>query len=212
MRQGIHVGIHGHKCCALQRGKPEARIGQSTSPPRANCSILLGPASFKPSASIAPYQSAIAHGAALLALGVGIMTNNSLLMAQAQEVLYTINLNLELEDKREAQYMADTYSDGDASREKHKQAVAMVKELVCKEFHDPRWNALVELYKKAFPTFLVRDSVYARIGPRQAATRLRTELVALVKSKRLSRAPTRGEVHASLPEAKALLESRTVPI
>lgn len=157
------------------------------------------------------YESeGIAHGAALLALDVGIITNDSLLIAQAQEVLDSINRSRELEDEQEAQYMADTYADWDASREKHKQASAMVKELVGKEFHDLRWNALVEVYKEAFPTFLVRDSVYARIGPKQEATRLRTELVELVKNKRLDRAPTRGEVHALLPDAKALLESRTL--
>lgn len=157
------------------------------------------------------YESeGIAHGAALLALDVGIITNDSLLITQAQEVLDSINSSRELEDEQEAQYMADTYADWDASREKYKQAFVIVKELVGKEYHDPRWNALVEVYKEAFPTFLVRDSVYARIDPKQAASRLRNELVELVKSKRLDRAPTRGEVHALLPDAKVLLESRTL--
>lgn len=152
----------------------------------------------------------IAHGAALLALDVGIITNDSLLIAQAQEVLTSINRSRQLEDEQDAQYMADSYAAMDASQEKHKQAFAMVKELVGKEFHDPRWSALIEIYQEAFPTFLVRDSVYARIGPKQAANRLRHELVKLVKNKRLDRAPTLGEVHALLPDAKALLESRTV--
>lgn len=157
------------------------------------------------------YESeGIAHGAALLALDVGIITNDSLLIAQAEEVLDSITRFRELEDEQEAQYMTDTYADWDASQQKHKQAFVMVKELVGKEFHDLRWNALIEVYKEAFPTFLVRDSVYARIGPKQAATRLRTELIELVKSKRLDRAPTRDEVHALLPDAKALLESRTI--
>lgn len=152
----------------------------------------------------------IAHGAALLALDVGIITNDPLLIAQAQEVLASITRCRQLEDEQDAQYMADSYAAWDASQEKHKQAFVMVKELVGKEFHDPRWTALIEIYQEAFPTFLVRDSVYARIGPKQAATRLRHELVELVKSKRLDRAPTRGEVHALLPDAKVLLESRTV--
>ncbi|NWA26943.1 hypothetical protein HX866_18825 [Pseudomonas gingeri] len=152
----------------------------------------------------------IAHGAALLALDVGIITNDSLLIAQAQEVLASINRSRQLEDEQDAQCMADSYAAMDASQEKHKQAFAMVKELVGKEFHDPRWSALIEIYQEAFPTFLVRDSVYARIGPKQAVNRLRHELVKLVTNKRLDRAPMLGEVHALLPDAKALLESRTV--
>ena len=152
----------------------------------------------------------IAHGAALLALDVGIITNDSLLIAQAQEVLASINRSRQLEDEQDAQYMADSYAALDASQAKHKQAFVMVKELVGKEFHDPRWSALIEIYQEAFPTFLVRDSVYARIGPKQAANRLRHELAKLVKDKRLDRAPTPGEVHSLLPNAKALLEARTL--
>lgn len=151
----------------------------------------------------------IAHGAALLALDVGIITNDSLLIAQAQEVLASIARSRQLQDERDAQWMADSYAASAASREKDKQAVAMVKEYVGKEFNDPRWIALIEIYQKAFPTFLVRDSVYARIGPKQAATRLRRALVELIKSKRLGRAPTQGELHALLPDAKAVLESLT---
>lgn len=152
----------------------------------------------------------IAHGAALLALDVGIFTNDSLLITQAQEVLASINRSRQLEDEQNAQYMADSSAAWEASQEKHKQAFVIVKELVGKEFHDPRWTALIEVYQDAFPTFLVRDSVYARIGPKQAANRLRHELAKLVKDKRLDRAPTLGEVHALLPNAKAILESLTV--
>lgn len=152
----------------------------------------------------------IAHGAALLALDVGIISNDSLLIALAQEVLSSINRSRQLEDEQDAQYMADSYAALDASEAKHKQAFSMVKELVGKEFHDPRWSALIEIYQEVFPTFLVRDSVYARIGPKQAANRLRHELAKLVKDKWLDRAPTPGEVHALLPHAKALLEARTL--
>ncbi|WLG51110.1 hypothetical protein [Pseudomonas sp. FP1742] len=152
----------------------------------------------------------IAHGAAHLALDIGIITNDPLLIAQAQEVLTTINRWRELQDEQDAQYMADSHAAWDASQEKHRQAYVMVKELVGKEFHDPRWSALIEIYQEAFPTFLVRGSVYARIDPKQGASRLRHELAELVKDKRLDRAPTPGEVHALLPSAKALLEERTI--
>lgn len=157
------------------------------------------------------YQSEnIAHGAAHLALDVGIITNDALLIAQAQEVITAISDFWQLQEEQDQKAMADSYADWDASQEKHRQAYKMVKDLVGKEFHDSRWGELIEIYQKTFPTFLVRDSVYARIDPKQAATRLRNELADLVKGKRLDRAPTPGEVQALLPTAKALLEDRTI--
>lgn len=157
------------------------------------------------------YQSEnIAHGAAHLALDVGIITNDALLIAQAQEVITAISNFWQLQEEQDQKAMADSYADWDASQEKHRQAYKMVKDLVGKEFHDSRWGELIEIYQKTFPTFLVRDSVYARIDPKQAATRLRNELADLVKGKRLERAPTPGEVQALLPTAKALLEDRTI--
>lgn len=157
------------------------------------------------------YQSEnIAHGAAHLALDVGIITNDVLLIAQAQEVITAISDFWQLQEEQDQKAMADSYADWDASQEKHRQAYKMVKDLVGKEFHDSRWGELIEIYQKTFPTFLVRDSVYARIDPKQAATRLRNELADLVKAKGLDRAPTPGEVQALLPTAKALLEDRTI--
>lgn len=157
------------------------------------------------------YQSEnIAHGAAHLALDVGIITNDALLIAQAQEVITAISDFWQLQEEQDQKAMADSYADWDASQEKHRQAYKMVKDLVGKEFHDSRWGELIEIYQKTFPTFLVRDSVYARIDPKQAATRLRNELADLVKGQRLDRAPTPGEVQALLPTAKALLEDRTI--
>ncbi|OPB11545.1 hypothetical protein [Pseudomonas synxantha] len=157
------------------------------------------------------YQSEnIAHGAAHLALDVGIITNDALLIAQAQEVITAISDFWQLQEEQDQKAMADSYADWDASQEKHRQAYKMVKDLVGKEFHDSRWGELIEIYQKTFPTFLVRDSVYARIDPKQAATRLRNELADLVKAKGLDRAPTPGEVQALLPTAKALLEDRTI--
>lgn len=157
------------------------------------------------------YQSEnIAHGAAHLALDVGIITNDALLIAQAQEVITAISDFWQLQEEQDQKAMADSYADWDASQEKHRQAYKMVKDLVGKEFHDSRWGELIETYQKTFPTFLVRDSVYARIDPKQAATRLRNELAVLVKAKGLDRAPTPGEVQALLPTAKALLEDRTI--
>jgi hypothetical protein len=157
------------------------------------------------------YQSEnIAHGAAHLALDVGIITNDALLIAQAQEVITAISDFWQLQEDQDQKAMADSYADWDASQEKHRQAYKMVKDLVGKEFHDSRWGELIEIYQKTFPTFLVRDSVYARIDPKQAATRLRNELADLVKAKGLDRAPTPGEVQALLPTAKALLEDRTI--
>lgn len=157
------------------------------------------------------YQSEnIAHGAAHLALDVGIITNDALLIAQAQEVITAISDFWQLQEEQDQKAMADSYADWDASQEKHRQACKMVKDLVGKEFHDSRWGELIEIYQKTFPTFLVRDSVYARIDPKQAATRLRNDLADLVKAKGLDRAPTPGEVQALLPTAKALLEDRTI--
>lgn len=157
------------------------------------------------------YQSEnIAHGAAHLALDVGIITNDALLIAQAQEVITAISDFWQLQEEQDQKAMADSHADWDASQEKHRQAYKMVKDLVGKEFHDSRWGELIEIYQKTFPTFLVRDSVYARIDPKQAATRLRNELADLVKAKGLDRAPTPGEVQALLPTAKALLEDRTI--
>lgn len=157
------------------------------------------------------YQSEnIAHGAAHLALDVGIITNDPLLIAKAQEVITAISDFWQRQEEQDQKALADSYADSDAFRDKRRQAYRMVKELVGKEFHDSRWVELIEIYQKTFPSFLVRASVYARIDPKQAASRLRNELADLLTNKRLDRAPTLGEVQALLPSAKALLEERTI--
>lgn len=87
------------------------------------------------------YQSEnIAHGAAHLALDVGIITNDALLIAQAQEVITAISDFWQLQEEQDQKAMADSYADWDASQEKHRQAYKMVKDLVGKEFHDSRWG------------------------------------------------------------------------
>ncbi|MBA1429222.1 hypothetical protein [Pseudomonas orientalis] len=152
----------------------------------------------------------IAHGAAHLALDVGIITNDALLIAQAQEVITAISDFWQHLEDLDQKALTDSYADSDALQEKRRQANRMVKDLVGKEFHDSRWGELIEIYQKIFPSFLVRASVYARIEPKKAASELRKELMDLLTKKRLERAPTLGEVQALLPSAKALLEDRTI--
>lgn len=157
------------------------------------------------------YESeGIAHGAAHLALDVGILTNDALLIAQAQEVLTAITDSLKLEEDQNQKAMAESYAASDAAYEIRRQAYRMAKDLVGKEFHDSRWGELIEIYKKTFPTFLVRDSVYVRIGSKQAATKLRKDLAGLANAKQLDRAPTPDELQSLLPSAKALLEDDTL--
>ncbi|WP_163021010.1 hypothetical protein, partial [Pseudomonas viridiflava] len=69
------------------------------------------------------YESeGIAHGAAHLALDVGILTNDALLIAQAQEVLTAITDSLKLEEDQNQKAMAESYAASDAAYEIRRQA------------------------------------------------------------------------------------------
>lgn len=151
-----------------------------------------------------------AKGAALLAMDVGILMNDAVLISEAQEVITYIGEWLNLQDEQHDQQMKEWSDEWERSREEHRQAYQLIKKLVGREFHDRRWELLVQAYQDAFPTFLVRDSVYVRISPKESASRLRQMLADLVKEQRLGRAPTIEEIRALLPTAKDNLVESTL--
>lgn len=157
------------------------------------------------------YESeGVAKGAALLAMDVGILMNDAALISEAQEVITYIAEWLNQQDEQHDQHMKEWSDEWEKSREVHRQAYQLIKKLVGREFHDPRWELLVQAYQEAFPTFLVRDSVYVRISPKESASRLRQALTDLVKEQRLERAPTIEEIQILLPTAKGILVENTL--
>ncbi|MHC9138542.1 hypothetical protein [Pseudomonas aeruginosa] len=157
------------------------------------------------------YESeGVAKGAALLAMDVGILTNDAVLISEAQEVITYIAEWLNLLDEQHDQQMTEWNDELEKSQEARRQAYQLIKKLVGRELHDPRWELLVQAYQEAFPTFLVRDSVYVRISPKESASRLRQALADLVKEQRLERVPTIEEIQALLPTAKDNLVESTL--
>lgn len=150
------------------------------------------------------------EGAALLAIDVGIIMNAPQLIAEAQQVInwlrdWEVEQELKIDQEMEASYAASQ-----KAREPVVEAHRLAKVIVGREHQDQRWLLLVAAYQEAFPTFIVRNAVFARLHPKQLSYRLRGLLMDVIKDKRLGRSPTEMEMRECLPEAETRLQLQTV--
>lgn len=65
----------------------------------------------------------------------------------------------------------------------------------------PRWDALVDAYRHAFPTFQIRSSVADRLHPKKHSTSIRNHLCRFIDAQELGREPNLSEIQALHPQA-----------
>lgn len=150
------------------------------------------------------------HGAALLAMDVGIIMNAPALITEAQQVISWIEEWTAEQFNEHAVEMEESHLAWEKSREPLYEANRLAKAIVGREYNAPRWIRLVDAYRDAFPTFIVRNSVFARLAPTQMAFRLREFLSKAIQEKNLGRTPTESDMLECLPEAKARLQTQTL--
>ena len=150
------------------------------------------------------------RGAALLAIDIGIMVNAPALITEAQHVISWIEEWTVEQLNEHAVEMEESHRAWEKSREPLYEANRLAKAIVGREYNDPRWIGLVDAYREAFPTFIVRNSVLARLAPTQMAFRLRELLSKAIQEKKLGRTPTEPDMQECLPEAKARLQTQTL--
>lgn len=150
------------------------------------------------------------HGAALLAIDVGIIMNSPALITEAQQVISWIEQWTVDQEKACAVEMEESHAEWRKSREPLHEAWRLAKSIVGREYNDPRWIRLVDAYREQFPTFIVRNFVFARLDPVQMSFRLRELLTKVFEEKKLRRTPTETEMRGCLPEAKARLQVQTL--
>ena len=150
------------------------------------------------------------EGAARLAIDMGIIMNAPALIAEAQQVITWIRQWEEEQEKSHEIEMEVSHAAWLQKREPLYEASRLASLIVGREHDDPRWVNLVEAYRAAFPTFIVRNYIYARLDPTKMAFRLREFLSTIIEEKKLRRSPTEAEMRACLPEAKARLQTQTV--
>ncbi|HBO1619563.1 TPA: hypothetical protein L4F62_006116, partial [Pseudomonas aeruginosa] len=86
----------------------------------------------------------------------------------------------------------------------------LVQEVIGMEFADPRWEYLVELYQRAFPTFKVAASVKARISPKNLSAVLRKDVVELIQQRHRDQVIGPKEIEGVRGEAMQALERQTL--
>jgi hypothetical protein len=131
-------------------------------------------------------------------------------MTEAQQVINWIEQWTLDQEKAYAVEMEESHAAWKKSREPIGEAWRLAKLIVGREYNDPRWIRLVDAYRKAFPTFIVRNFVFARLDPAQMSFRLRELLTKVFEEKKLRRTPTETEMRDCLPEAQARLQVQTL--
>ena len=152
----------------------------------------------------------ILRGAALLAIDVGIIMNTPALITEAQQVISWIEQWTAEQLEGYAVEMEESHAAWEKSREPLYEASRLAKSIVGREYNDPRWIELVNAYREAFPTFIVRNFVFARLDPTQMAFRLREFMSKVIQERKFGRSPTESEMRDCLPEAKARLQVQTM--
>lgn len=150
------------------------------------------------------------HGAALLAIDVGIIMNSPALMTEAQQVIRWIEQWTLDQEMAYAVEMEESHAAWKQRQEPTGEAWRFADAIVGREYNDPMWIRLVDAYREAFPTFIVRNFVFARLDPAQMSFRLRQLLTKVFEEKKLGRIPTETEMRDFLPEAKARLQVQTL--
>nr|EIU2701786.1 hypothetical protein [Pseudomonas aeruginosa] len=150
------------------------------------------------------------RGAAQLAFDVAELGGDLALKAEAEEVIDMLNA-LERAAEDEEQGNRELEWEGlEQLRLVRKGNNRLVQEVIGMEFADPRWEYLVELYQRAFPTFKVAASVKARISPKNLSAVLRKEVVELVQQRHRDQVIGPKEIDGVRGEAMHALEHQTL--
>lgn len=150
------------------------------------------------------------QGAALLAIDAAIIMNSPALIAEAQEVIHYIEQWVDEQENGHQLEMQESHAAWLEQRKPLSEAHRLAKSIVGRTYNDVRWIKLVDAYREAFPTFIVRDFVYARLDPKQQAFRLRKFMSDVFEEKNLGRSPTESEMRDCLPEAKTRIQVQTL--
>ncbi|EPG9350642.1 hypothetical protein ACKU3Z_029975 [Pseudomonas aeruginosa] len=150
------------------------------------------------------------RGAAQLALDVAELRDDQVLKAEAEEVIGMLNaLERAAEDQEQGSRTLE-WEGLEQLRLVRKGNYRLVQEVIGMEFADPRWEYLVELYQRAFPTFKVAASVKARISPKNLSAVLRKEVVELVQQRHRDQVIGAKEIEGVRGEAMQALERQTL--
>lgn len=141
------------------------------------------------------------RGAAFFVREVAVRHSDQALISRADEVIGWLDQHeAELEEESELE-MDLRWQSEKGQRDVRKATSKAVKHYVGMEVEDERFSALVATYQSAFPTFLVRQSVYDRLHPKKHSASIRTHLLALIEKQRLGREPTVTEMKDAYAEA-----------
>lgn len=150
------------------------------------------------------------RGAAQLALDVAELGGDLALKAEAEEVIGMLNaLERAAEDQEQGSRTLE-WEGLEQLRLVRKGNYRLVQEVIGMEFADPRWEYLVELYQRAFPTFKVAASVKARISPKNLSAVLRKDVVELIQQRHRDQVIGPKEIEGVRGEAMQALERQTL--
>ncbi|HCF2940955.1 TPA: hypothetical protein NIB45_005458 [Pseudomonas aeruginosa] len=150
------------------------------------------------------------RGAAQLALDVAELGDDQVLKAEAEEVIGMLNaLERAAEDQEQGSRTLE-WEGLEQLRLVRKGNYRLVQEVIGMEFADPRWEYLVELYQRAFPTFKVAASVKARISPKNLSAVLRKDVVELIQQRHRDQVIGPKEIEGVRGEAMQALERQTL--
>lgn len=150
------------------------------------------------------------RGAAEYAKAVAVKHSGNSLVAVADHVLGWVEDRQDtLED--ESRLESERIGKRDEARYNVRKAAARaVKEFVGMEVVDPRWEAIVDEYRRAFPSFQIRSSVADRLHPKRHSASIRTHLCRFIEAQKLGREPTFSEVQALHPQALVAHQEETL--
>ena len=150
------------------------------------------------------------RGAAQLALDVAELGDDQVLKAEAEEVIGMLNAHERAAEDQEQGSRTLEWEGLEQLRLVRKGNYRLVQEVIGMEFADPRWEYLVELYQRAFPTFKVAASVKARISPKNLSAVLRKDVVELIQQRHRDQVIGPKEIEGVRGEAMQALERQTL--
>lgn len=144
------------------------------------------------------------RGGATFAREIAVRHSDLALIATADDVMVQLDqLEATLEEES-VRGMNQGWEDEQALRNVRKATSKAVKNLVGIEVQDGRFLALVDLYKRTFPSFLIRQSIYDRLHPKKHSASIRAYVLGLIDDQKLGREPLLSELRAA--HSKAIIE------
>ncbi|KIY40766.1 hypothetical protein TZ03_11555 [Pseudomonas sp. 10-1B] len=141
------------------------------------------------------------RGAASFAREIAVRHSDQALITAAEDVMVQLDqLEAMLEEESERE-MNRGWEGEQALRDVRKATSKAVKNFVGMEVNDGRFDALVAAYQRAFPSFLVRQSVFDRLHPKKHSASIRAYLLGLIDDQRLGRVPSLSELQTAHSQA-----------